>query len=124
MIKIWLALLVLVLADSAGNVFLTLGMKQVGKVATVKPKELWLVLGRVVGNLQLRWGVFCMAVTFFMFIALLSWADLSFVLPATALTEPVNMLGSKFVLKEKITKIRSVSTVLICIGLILISLPS
>jgi uncharacterized membrane protein len=123
-IKIWLALLVLVLADSSGNLLLTRGMKQVGKVATLKPKELWQVLGRVVSNPLLRWGVFCMAVTFFMFIALLSWADLSFVLPATALTEPVNMLGTKFVLKEKVTKVRWISTVLICMGLILISLPS
>lgn len=124
LIKIWIALIVLVLADSAGNLFLTRGMKQVGKVATLKPKELWQVLGRVVSNPLLRWGVFCMSVTFFMFIALLSWADLSFVLPATALTEPVNMLGTKFVLKEKVTRVRWISTVLICIGLILISLPS
>jgi len=123
-IKTWLALIILVLADSAGNVFLTRGMKQVGKVATLNPKELWQVIGQVFGNPLLRWGVFCMTVSFFMFIALLSWADLSFVLPATALTEPVNMLGSKFVLKEKVTNIRWVSTVLICIGLILISLPS
>jgi bacterial/archaeal transporter family protein len=55
---------------------------------------------------------------------LLSWADLSFVIPATALTEPVNMLGTKFVLKEKVTKVRWISTVLICGGLILISLPN
>jgi uncharacterized membrane protein len=123
-IKTWLALIVLVLADSLGIVFLARGMKQVGKVDTLKPKELWQILSRVLGNPLLRWGVFSMAVSFFMFIALLSWADLSFVIPATAISEPVNMLGTKFVLKEKVTKVRWISTVLICIGLILISLPS
>jgi uncharacterized membrane protein len=123
-IKTWLALIVLVLADSLGIVFLARGMKQVGKVDTLKPKELWQILGRVIGNPLLRWGVFSMAVSFFMFITLLSWADLSFVIPATAISEPVNMLGTKFVLKEKVTKVRWISTVLICIGLILISLPS
>jgi uncharacterized membrane protein len=123
-IKTWLALIILVLADSLGIVFLARGMKQVGKVDTLKPKELWQILGRVLGNPLLRWGVFSMAVSFFMFITLLSWADLSFVIPATAISEPVNMLGTKFVLKEKVTKVRWISTVLICIGLILISLPS
>lgn len=116
-----MALIALVLADSAGNLCLTRAMRQVGTVATLNPQELWKVLGRVLSNSYLRLGVLCMAVSFFMFIALLSWADLSFVLPATALTEPVNMLGTKFVLKEKVTKLRWISTVLICMGLILIS---
>lgn len=119
--RIWLALIVLVLADSAGNLYLTRGMKQVGTVATLDPQELWQVLGRVLSNSHLKIGVLCMSITFFSFIALLSWADLSFVIPATALTEPVNMLGTKFVLKEKVTKVRWISTVLICIGLVLIS---
>jgi len=120
-LRIWLALIVLVLADSAGNLYLTRGMKQVGTVATLDPQELWQVLGRVLSNSHLKIGVLCMSITFFSFIALLSWADLSFVIPATALTEPVNMLGTKFVLKEKVTKVRWISTVLICIGLVLIS---
>lgn len=122
--KTGLALLILVLADAAGNLCLTRGMKQIGAVKTTNLIELWQVLIKILKNSLLRWGVICMAITFFMFMALLSWADLSFVIPATALTEPVNMLGTKFVLKEKVTKVRWISTVLICIGLVLISLPS
>ncbi len=118
-----MALIVLVLADSAGNLFLTRGMKQVGAVSTLNPQELWQTVKKVFGSPLLRMGIGCMAITFFMFIALMSWADLSFVLPATALTEPVNMLGTKYVLKEKVTKVRWLSTLLICIGLILISFP-
>ncbi|AFY73301.1 EamA-like transporter family [Synechococcus sp. PCC 7502] len=124
MIKTWLALIVLVLADSAGNLYLTQGMKQVGAVSSLNPQEVWKTVIKVLSNPLLRLGIVCMAITFFMFIALLSWADLSFALPATALTEPVNMLGTKFVLKEKVTKVRWVSTVLICVGLVLISLPN
>ncbi len=124
MIKIWLALIVLVLADSAGNLFLTRGMKDVGAVSTLNPRELWKVLVKVLSSPLLRMGIICMAITFFMFIALLSWADLSFIIPATALTEPVNMLGTKYILKEKVTKVRWISTFLICVGLVLISLPA
>ncbi len=124
MIKIWLALIVLVLADSAGNLFLTRGMKDVGAISTLNPRELWKVLVKVLSSPLLRMGIICMAITFFMFIALLSWADLSFIIPATALTEPVNMLGTKYILKEKVTKVRWISTFLICVGLVLISLPA
>lgn len=123
MIKTWLALIILVLADSAANLLLTRGMKQVGAVSTLDPHHLWQILGKVLRNGWLGLGVLSMSITFFMFIALLSWADLSFVLPATALTEPVNMLGTKYILKEKVNNVRWVSTILICLGLFLISLP-
>jgi len=123
-LKIWLALLVLVLADSSASILMTRGMKQVGAVTSLNPRELWKVLNKVVSNPLLGWGIASMTVSFLTFLALLSWADLSFVIPATALTEPVNMLGTKYVLREKVTKVRWISTVLICLGLVLISRPS
>jgi len=123
-LKIWLALLVLVLADSSASILMTRGMKQVGAVTSLNPQRLWKVVNKVVGNSLLRWGIVSMTVNFLVFLALLSWADLSFVIPATALTEPVNMLGTKYVLREKVTKVRWISTVLICLGLVLISRPS
>lgn len=123
-LKTWLALIILVLADAAGSLLLTKGMKQVGEISTFKPKELWRIAKRVVVNPILQLGVLGMTIAFFMFISLLSWADLSFVLPATALTEPVNMLGTRFILKEKVTKLRWFSMVLICLGITLISSPS
>jgi bacterial/archaeal transporter family protein len=122
-IKAWVALIILVFADSAGSLLLNRGMKQVGEISTLNPKALWQIAQRVLVNPLLQLGVFCMAIAFFMFIALLSWADLSFALPATALTEPLNMLGSRFILKEKVTKFRWISMVLICLGIALISTP-
>jgi len=120
--KIWLALIVLVLADCAGTLFLSRGMKQVGEVSTMRPQELLRIARRALRNPLLGLGVFCLAISFFMLISLLSWADLSFVLPATALTDAVNMLGTRFILKEKVTAMRWLSTVFICIGVALISL--
>ncbi|WP_052128215.1 EamA family transporter [Neosynechococcus sphagnicola] len=123
MIKIWLALIVLVVADCAGTLFLARGMKQLGAVstATLKPQALVHFFWSAVSNSSLRLGIFCMTIMFFMFISLLSWADVSFVVPATALTEPVNMLGTRFVLKEHVTPVRWFSSVLICMGIYLIS---
>ena len=122
--KTWFALMTLVLADVAGSLFLTRGMKQVGEVATLRPQELLRLVGRAVTNPMIGLGIFFMAVAFFMFIALLSWADLSFVQPATALTYPINVLGARYILKERVTGGRFIGTLVICLGIALISLSS
>ncbi|MBD2101925.1 EamA family transporter [Leptolyngbya sp. FACHB-261] len=122
--RTWLALSVLVLADCAGSLLLTQGMKQVGEVSTLQPRALLRLARRAIFNPKLGLGVLCMTVAFFMFISLLSWADLSFVLPATALTEPINMLGTQYILKEKVTPVRWVSIAFICVGVFLISLSN
>ena len=64
-----------------------------------------------------------MAVHFVGFLALLSWADLSFVFPATALVYVVTTLAAKFILRETISLPRWVGTVLVCLGVGLVSFP-
>lgn len=112
------------LADSAGSLLLKRGMTQVGEVSTLQPQELLRLARQAVINPMLGYGVLCMTIAFFMFISLLSWADLSFVLPATALTDVLNMLGTRYILKENVTSVRWISIVLISIGVALISLDS
>lgn len=121
MIKIWLALIVLVLSDCTGTLLLSKGMKEVGVISTREPKALLVLLKRAARNTSLQLGIVCLTMMFFMFISLLSWADVSFVVPATALTEPVNMLGTRFFLKERVSRARWISSILICMGIYLIS---
>lgn len=122
--KMWLVVLGLVLVDSAGNIFFTKGMKQVGEVTTLRLPELLRLAQRAVNNPMLGLGMVCMTIGFFLFIALLSWADLSFVKPATALGYPVSILGTRYILKENVTAARLAGAVFICIGVALISLNS
>lgn len=118
----WLALLLLVISDCAGSMLLVQGMQQVGEVKTTRISELWRLGQRVLTTPRLLVGVANLAIAFFMLIYLLSSADISFVIPATALTEPVNMLGSRFILQEKVVPLRWLSIVLIFLGVTLISL--
>jgi uncharacterized membrane protein len=64
-----------------------------------------------------------MAISFFSFLAALSIADLSFVLPATSLSFVITTLGAKLFLKEKISATRWTGIALVCLGVALISLP-
>lgn len=114
---------IIVFADSAGDVLLTRGMKQVGEISTIRLRELLSIAGKTLVNRSFISALFFMAVTFFSFLVVLSWADLSFVFPATSLVYVVGTLGARFVLKENVTTQRWAGTVLVCIGVALTSLP-
>jgi drug/metabolite transporter (DMT)-like permease len=113
-----------VIGGSVGDVFITKGMKQVGEIATLNLRELLRVAGRALTNRWFLAGLLFMAVSFFAFLAVLSWADLSLVLPATSISFVITTLGAKLYLKEEISAVRWAGIVLVCIGVALISLPS
>jgi transporter family protein len=114
---------IIVLADSAGDVLLTRGMKQVGEISTIKLGALLSIARRVISNKNFLSGIFFIALTFFAFLTILSWADLSFVFPATSLVYVISTLGAKFILRERVTFRRWVGVLLVCVGVALTSLP-
>lgn len=114
---------IIVIADSAGDVLLTKGMRQVGEVSSIAPRELWDIARRALRNHHFLASLLFMALHFIGFLAVLSWADLSFVFPATALVYVVTTLAAKFILGETITLPRWAGTVLVCLGVGLVSLP-
>ena len=114
---------IVVLGGSAGDVLITKGMKQIGEISTMHLGKLARVALKVLTNVNFLIGIFFMACSFFAFLAVLSWADLSFVLPATSLSFVITTIGAKFVLKEEISRVRLAGTALVCLGVALISLP-
>ena len=75
--------------------------------------------------IRLGWfwvGIGLMAIAFFSLLALLSWADVSLVVPATALTYVVAALGGKFLLHEEVAPVRWAGVALVCVGVALLSL--
>ncbi len=113
----------MVLSDSAGDVFLTQGMKQIGEIRTLSPKALLVIGLRVISNRFFLTGLSFAAVTFFAFVIVLAWADLSLVFPAKSLVYVTSTLGAKWILKETISLERWGGILLVCMGVALISLP-
>ena len=116
----WLLVAGVVFSDAVGNMALRRGMIQVGDVTSCRFQELPRLIARVAGNKMLGVGVSCIALAFFLFLVLLSRADLSFALPATALASVVNAVGARFLLKENVTAGRWIGTLLICGGVVLL----
>lgn len=117
--KTWLAVIVLSLADSAGDLLLASGMKKVGKVERMSIKEALNLVYKILINPSILSGIACQGIAFFSFISVLSWAEISFVRPATALTYLFSMLGAKLMLKETFTKERLIGITLIGIGVVI-----
>ena len=119
-----IGIVIMALAASTGDILLTVGMKQVGEVSIMRPRSLLALARRVLTNPFISLGVVCMTADFFLFIALLSRADLSLIMPMTALSYPFSILGSHYVLKERLTAGRLAGTGLIGVGVALISLTA
>jgi drug/metabolite transporter (DMT)-like permease len=122
-VKTAIMIAIMVAANSAGDVLLTKGMREVGEVSTFVPRELFLVARKALHNYHFLASVFFMTVFFAGFLSLLSWADLSFVFPAMALAYVVSTLAAKFILGETVSLHRWAGTLLICLGVGLVSLP-
>ncbi|HSE37383.1 MAG TPA: EamA family transporter [Blastocatellia bacterium] len=113
-----------VLGGSAGDVFITKGMKQIGEISTLNVRHLLRIFVRAITNRYVLIGVFFMAVSYFSFLGALRIADLSLVLPATSISFVITTIGARLFLKETINATRWAGILLVCIGVALLSLPS
>jgi ceramide glucosyltransferase len=121
--KTFLLLALLVTFGSLGEILSAKGMRQVGDVS-FRPREILRAVARAARNKYLFLSVFFLALSFFTFLSLLSYADLSYVVPLTAVGYITNTVGAKFLLKEKISRGRWAGTLLVAAGVAIISLPS
>lgn len=121
--KTFLLFCSLIAGSSLGELLSAKGMQQVGDVS-LRPRALLGALGRMLRNAYLFAGVACLAISFFSFISLLSYADLSFVVPLTAISYITNTIGARFLLGERISRERWMGTLLVAFGVSLISLDA
>lgn len=118
-----LMVLLIVGSNAAGDVLITRGMKEIGDLSAVSPLQWFRVVKSILTNPNFLSGVFFLTVSFFAFLTVLSWADLSFVVPATAVFYVVSILGAKFILKENISPMRWAGTLLVGLGVALVCIP-
>jgi drug/metabolite transporter (DMT)-like permease len=121
--KTALIIALIVVADSFGDLFLAKGMRQVGEVSSCDPRQWFRLAVKMARSHHVLASLLFMIVHFVGFLALLSWADLSLVFPATALVYVTGTLAAKFFLGETVTLHRWAGTMLVCAGVGLVSLP-
>ena len=115
-----LAFAIMVLSGAFGEIAITHVMKQIGEVHSFTPRVLFGVLCHALRMVWLWAGIALIAIGFFSMLALLSWENVSFVVPSTALSYAVGAFGAKFLLGEKVNRVRWMGVSLVCIGVALV----
>ncbi|NOT61345.1 MAG: EamA family transporter [Acidobacteria bacterium] len=119
--KTLVVLFVAICAQVLGDVCLTKGMKAVGEVNTLNPAALFQIGIQVFTNPFIWLGIATLTIFYLLYLVALSWADLSFVVPATAFGYLLNALLAKLLLHEPISPLRWFGTAVICAGVAIVS---
>jgi drug/metabolite transporter (DMT)-like permease len=117
----WVLVGVIVACNACGDLLNTAGMKRHGEVHHFNPRALGRMALGLARNPFVIGGIASMAVAFFALMALLSVADLSFAVPATAASYLMETLLAKLLLKEHVDWRRWAGAALVACGVVLLA---
>ena len=118
--KTFVMILIMIIAGPLGNVLLGKGMQSIGGASIQTPAGLMHVAGRVLVNPWIWLGIGSLLTFFVANILVLSWADYSFVQPASSMAYGVVALLSVLVLGEAVTPLRWIGIAIICLGVFIV----
>ena len=119
-LKTRLFMLLVVLSNVLGNLYLGLGLRRVGRLVTFSP----LAYIEALFNPWVALGVSLLILWMLSQMALLSWADLSYVLPVTSIGYVLAAFCGRLFLGEQISWKRWAGILLIMAGVALVSRTS
>ena len=103
-----------------GNVLLGKGMKQIGAVTLGSPAEALDVLTRIMSSGAIWLGIGSLITFFVANMLVLTWADYSYVQPASAVAYAMVALLAHFFLREVVTPMRWMGVAVICLGVLVV----
>jgi drug/metabolite transporter (DMT)-like permease len=115
----WPLILLTVFASSCGDILCAKGMSQGGELGDFGPFGIMRLVRYIVTRRMVILGGLCYATAFFSLLALLSVAQLSVAVPATALSFVVDTIGARFILREHVPWKRWVGVMFVTAGVIL-----
>jgi multidrug transporter EmrE-like cation transporter len=122
MIRVMVFLGFLIFGSTGGEIAITRGMKATGEPERLRPRELLRFLRKALCSGWFWAGIPLMALSFYSLLLLLSWAPISFVIPASALSYVVGTFGAQYILGEDVSAARWTGVVLVCAGVALVAL--
>ncbi len=119
-LKTGIMIIIMVSVAPLGDMFLGKGMKQVGRMQSWAPSSLFDFFLRAFTSGTIWLGIALLLAFFIAYLLVLSWADYSYVLPASSISSLVVALLAHFVLHEHVTPTRWVGVALICAGVFVV----
>ena len=114
--KTRLMLLIMIVAGPLGNTMLGKGMKSIGALTLDSAPAVFQTLGRILSSPTIWLGIACLLCFFVAYSLVLSWADYSYVQPASAMAYAVVAVLAVIVLHERVSPVRWIGIAIICLG--------
>ena len=119
-IKTYFLILIIVVFAPLGNVLLSKGMKNVGPATHWAPADLWGVFIRICYSGYIWLGVASLLTFFVAYMLVLTWADYSYVQPASSFSYAMVALLSYLLLGEIVPPLRWFGIAMICLGVLIV----
>lgn len=119
-LKTYLLIGIMVMAGPLGNVLLGKGMKQAGRLAVWPPTEALHTALRIFDTGSIWLGVASLLTFFLANVLVLTWADYSYVLPASSVGYGISALLGYFMLSEPVSPLRWLGISIICLGVLIV----
>lgn len=119
--KLLTVLIVALMVEAIGVVYLSKGLKQIGEVQTVSSAEILRLVKRGAANGNILFGVLLETIFFGALLYLLSVRDVSLIWPLTSLGFVLTALAAKFINHEEVSPLRWAGILLIVAGATLVS---
>lgn len=119
-LKTYLLILLMVVFGPLGNVLLGKGMKGIGAVSLSTPAGAINVLSRVLASGTIWLGIGSLISFFVAYTLVLSWADYSYVQPASSVAYAVVALLAHYMLREVVSPLRWLGVLIICLGVVVV----
>jgi uncharacterized membrane protein len=118
--KTYLLILLMVVFGPLGNVLLGKGMKHIGASSIGMQTGIFGFLSRVLTSGTIWLGIGSLVTFFVAYMLVLSWADYSYVQPASSMAYAMVALMAHFMLREVVTPLRWMGVLLICLGVLVV----
>ena len=120
-LKTFTLILIMVSVAPLGDMFLGKGMKRVPPMASWAPADVFHFFFRAFASGTIWLGIGLLLTFFVAYLLVLSWADYSFVQPASSIGYGVVAVLGYFLLGEAVTSTRWIGVAVICLGVFLVS---
>ncbi len=119
-VKTYVLIFFIVLFAPLGNVLLSKGMKGVGSAKNWVPGDIFHILASIIASGYIWLGIVCLLTFFVAYMLVLTWADYSYVQPASSFSYAAVALLGYFLLGEPVPPMRWMGIFVICVGVFIV----
>ncbi len=110
----------IVVAGTGGELCVSRAMRALGEVHDFRPRSILYFVLRALRQPWMWIGVTMMILAFLSLLTILSFRDVSFVVPVSALSYAVGAVGARMFLGERVTRNRWLGIAVVCIGVTIV----